>query len=117
MRDLLAISSISDITNKVNSAIGLGQYGGSGGYSQASTPAGLISQFLTLGFVVAGFLMFVWAIIGVFQYILAGGNKENLAKARARITWAIVGFLITIVSFALSQYIQSIFTGHVQYTF
>lgn len=69
----------------------------------------LITKLLNLTFTVAAFLMFFWAIWGVFQYIFAGGNKEGLAKARSRITWAIVGFIITLLAFIISQFIQQIF--------
>lgn len=70
--------------------------------------AGLVSQFLNLAFLLAGFLMFIWAAWGVFEYIFAGGNKEGLAKARNRITWAIVGFIIIMLSFAISQYVEQL---------
>lgn len=68
----------------------------------------LVSMFLNIGFFIAGFLLLAWFGWGVFQYIFAGGNKENLAKARARIQWAIIGFLIVVISFAVSQYVQKI---------
>ncbi|MCL5784439.1 MAG: pilin [Patescibacteria group bacterium] len=68
----------------------------------------IVSQLLDIAFIVAGFLMFIWAAWGVFQYIFSGGNKEGLAKARSRITWAIVGFIIIMLSFAISQYIQQL---------
>jgi len=69
----------------------------------------LLSQFLTLTIAMAGVLLFFWLVWGVFEYIFAGGNKEKLGKARARITYALIGFVITIVAFSLSQYIQQIF--------
>ena len=114
MKDLAFIPSINDITNTVNGTIGLQK--GSSGISASSSPGAIISSVLSEGLIVAGFLMFVWAIIGAFQYILAGGNKENLAKARERITWAIVGFLLVIVSFAISSYIQGVFLSSGTYT-
>ena len=73
------------------------------------TLGGLISQLLNVVFLIAGFLMFIWATVGIFQYITAGGNKEGLAKARARITWAMVGFLFVMISYLLSTYVQQIF--------
>ena len=58
---------------------------------------------------IAGALMFFWAVWGIFQYIFAGGEKEALGKARARITWAIVGFLMVIIAYAVSQFAETIF--------
>lgn len=69
----------------------------------------IVSGFLRVVFFIAGFLMLFWLSWAVFQYIFASGDKEKLAKARARITWAIVGFLITVIAFALSEYAQQIF--------
>src|SRR3989344_6525807 len=69
----------------------------------------LISQIINLAFIAAGFVLFVFVFIGAFRYLAAGDNKENVAKARSRITWAIVGFLFLILAFAISQYTKSIF--------
>lgn len=68
----------------------------------------IVSQAMEIVFWVALFLVFIWALIGVFQYILAGGNKEGLAKARRRITWAFFGFIFLLASFVLSDYIKGI---------
>lgn len=73
-----------------------------------STTGGLVSAFLPVAFSIAGLVMFIWVAIGIFQYITAGGNKESLGKARAKITWALIGFLILIISFSLSLYIQGL---------
>lgn len=70
---------------------------------------GVISAFGNIAIYVAGFLMFFWLIWGGFQYIMAEGDKEKLARARGRMTWAIIGFLIVVVSFAISWYAEDIF--------
>jgi NADH:ubiquinone oxidoreductase subunit 6 (subunit J) len=64
---------------------------------------------LNVLFYVGAILVFAWLVWGVFAYILARGEKEDLAKARARIMWALIGFLFLIISFAISQYAQGIF--------
>lgn len=69
----------------------------------------LIGQLLNVLFYVGGILVFGWLTWGVFAYILARGEKEDLAKARARIMWALIGFMFLIISFAISQYVQTIF--------
>jgi vacuolar-type H+-ATPase subunit I/STV1 len=69
----------------------------------------IISAFLSLTLLIGGFLMFIWFVWGVFEYIFAGGNKDALGKARKRMTWAIVGFLLFALSFAVSQYASTIF--------
>lgn len=50
-------------------------------------------------------IMFTW---GAVQMILSGGDKEAIAKARSKITWAIVGVTLLSLSyliFAMLQYI------------
>lgn len=69
----------------------------------------VVSEFLDMGFYIAAFLMVFWVFWGIFQYIFAGGNKDALANARKRITWALIGFAILGVLFGLSQYVQNIF--------
>lgn len=69
----------------------------------------LLSSGLELILYLTGALMFIWLVWGIFQYIFAGGDKEALGKAQKRITYAIVGFLLVAIAFAISQYLQTIF--------
>lgn len=69
---------------------------------------GIISAALDLAILAAAVLMFFWMIWGVFQYIYAGGDKESLGHARKRITMALVGFIITILALAMSQFARTI---------
>src|SRR3989344_7229897 len=86
-----------------------------GGTSVTSPASGfnnlgdLFSGLANIAFFIAGFLMLSWFAWGVFEYIFAGGDKAALEKARKRITWAIVGFFITMLAFAISQFAEQIF--------
>lgn len=84
------------------------------GYNPASKFSGansnlgyILTQFSEVALYAGGFLMFFWAAWGVFDYIRAEGNKEALAKARKRIQWAIVGFIILLFAFFISEFIQT----------
>ena len=68
----------------------------------------LLTSFGEVAILIGGFLMFFWATWGVFDYLRAEGNKEALAKARKRIQWAIIGFIILIMTFFLSNTIRGI---------
>lgn len=74
----------------------------------SGTIGSLVTEIASIAFLIAGFLMFIWFAWGVFEYIFAGGNKESLGKARKRMTWAIVGFIMFALSFFVSQYAQTI---------
>lgn len=69
----------------------------------SGNPAKGYYGLLDIAFMIAGFLAFFWLVWGAFQYITAGGDKNKLAAARGRITWAIVGLLITAVAFLIAQ--------------
>lgn len=75
--------------------------------SQATLGA-ILSDLFIIALYLAIFLTFFWLVWGTFQYLFAGGNKESLAKARSRITWAIVGFIIILLAFAITQYAAQI---------
>lgn len=70
----------------------------------------LVSQFLQIALYIGGAVMVFWLGWGVFQYIFSGGSKERLAFARKRMIFALVGFMILLIAFAIQQYVkQSIF--------
>lgn len=69
----------------------------------------VLSGVFNVIFYLAFFLMFFWMAWGVFQYIFAGGEKDKLGKARSRITWAIVGFILIAIAFVLKDYLEGIF--------
>ena len=70
----------------------------------------IISGLLNIAMYVAIFLAFYYLIWGAFQYLMAQGNKEELGKARARITWAIIGLAIVLMAFLIAQFMGQIFS-------
>lgn len=54
---------------------------------------------------VAFILMFIW---GAVQMILSGGDKEAIAKARAKITWSIIGVALLGLSYFIFQLLQAV---------
>ena len=64
----------------------------------------IVGLFFAAG-TIAFVLMFVW---GAVQMILSGGDKEAIAKARARITWAIVGTTLMALSYFIFQLLEAI---------
>lgn len=89
------------------------------GFSPIPTPAGLKSEFTNLAslvspalnivFYVAAFVAFYYLMWGAFQYILAAGKKEDLAKARTRISWALIGLIVTFAAFIIARFASEIF--------
>ncbi len=68
----------------------------------------LLSVFINIAFFAAVFLSFTYLIWGAISYIMAQGKKEDLAKARARITWAILGLIIVLLAFFVAKFVAEV---------
>lgn len=64
----------------------------------------IIGLFFAAG-ALAFILMFIW---GAVQMILSGGDKEAISKARAKITWAIIGITLMSLSYFVFQLLEDI---------
>ena len=54
---------------------------------------------LTTMIILAVVLSLIFLVLGGMQWISSGGDKNKVAAARAKITWAIVGLIITLAAF------------------
>lgn len=72
------------------------------------TLGAFLSELLPIVLYIATFLSFIWFVWGAFQWIFSSGNKEAIAKARSRITYALVGLAITLISLFIANYAQDI---------
>ncbi len=69
-----------------------------------------IRNALVLVFTIGAFIVLIMLIVGAYEWIASGGDKENVAKARNRIINALIGLIILAVAFALVRVIGQ-FTG------
>lgn len=77
--------------------------------SRFKTLGDVLSGLLNIVFYVAIFVAFYFLVWGAFAYIMAQGKKEDLAKARARITWAIIGLMVVLLAFFIARFASEIF--------
>lgn len=68
----------------------------------------IISNALRIVFAAALILVLIFLIIGAFQWITSGGDKEAVGKARSRITSALVGLAILALAFVIVQVVAQI---------
>lgn len=61
-----------------------------------------ITLFLAAG-IIASIFVIVW---GGINWITSGGEKQKLASAKARITWAIIGLVVMLTSFIIIRLIN-----------
>lgn len=60
-----------------------------------------INAALRLAFIIALLIVLVMFVWGAIEWIASGGDKENIDKARKRITNALIGLVILAVAFAI----------------
>lgn len=94
----------------------IGNFTGIGNIANTgTTPRSALTQFTTIISTVIGVLTVsagLWFIFQIFggsvQWISAGGDKQALETARKRLTNAIIGLLLVVISYALIGLIGAI---------
>ena len=67
-----------------------------------------ISGLYQVTFLIATFLALYWLVWGIFEYIIASGDKQKLAEARGKLTWAIIGLILILLAFLIAQFTAQI---------
>jgi len=68
----------------------------------------VLSNIIIIIFVVASILFVFMVVISALQWIVSGGDKEAVAKARSRLTYAIIGIVLLALSFLILRVIGQI---------
>lgn len=71
--------------------------------------ASILSPILNIAFYIAIFLAFYWLVWGAWAYLFSSGKKEELAKARARISWALIGLIVIFAAYFIAKYASEFF--------
>jgi uncharacterized BrkB/YihY/UPF0761 family membrane protein len=67
--------------------------------------AQLIANLLKVAFSLVGLFLLVMLLWGGVEWMIAGGDKEKMTKARGKITSALIGFVIFMSVFAIINFI------------
>lgn len=73
----------------------------------------LLATVLRILFALIGMVAVIIIIISGFRMVLASGNETELTKAKAAITWAIVGLIVSLMSFSIVAIIQRLIQTNV----
>jgi len=57
----------------------------------------LISLGIQLFIIVAGVTLLIVLLLGAYEWIVSGGDKEKLSKAQQKITNAVIGIIVVVV--------------------
>jgi len=71
--------------------------------------AKVVGNALTFMLIITVILTLVFLILGGMQWIRSGGDKQGLAAARARLTFAIIGLIVALGSFFIINVIGFVF--------
>jgi hypothetical protein len=78
-------------------------------YDLSTTPGKIITDLLPIIFSLAGLILFGMLIAGGFQMMTSAGNPKGADAGKARLTSALIGFLIIFIAYWLTQIMQIIF--------
>ena len=71
--------------------------------------ANLVSNIVSVAFILASIAFFVFLVWGGIEWITSGGDKTKTEQARNRITNALVGLAIVAASYAVMRLISYFF--------
>ncbi len=94
----LLAESIQDVFGTVTPPPELGPLGKESGATAIST---VITNIISLLYTVAAIIFIFMLIFSAIQWLMSGGDKEAVAKARGRITWAIIGITLLALTFVI----------------
>lgn len=69
----------------------------------------VLSNVITLAFVIAALIALAFLIFGGIKWILSGGDKSKVEEARGTIVAALVGLVITFLAYFIINIVFSIF--------
>lgn len=70
-----------------------------------SGPGGVISRAANIIALITGIGAVIMILLGGFFYVTSAGNAENAAKAKARISSALIGLIVVALAWALVRLI------------
>jgi hypothetical protein len=83
------------------------------GYKFGSSPAIIIGQILLYALTLVGVIFLALTIYAGFLWMTAGGNEEKIKKAKGMLTNAIIGLIIIMASYIITDYVLKAITSAV----
>jgi hypothetical protein len=69
------------------------------------TPAQALGNGLDIVYFIAGIVAVIVIIIAGFSYVTSGGQSANVTKAKDTILYAVVGLVVIILAFVITQFV------------
>ncbi len=71
---------------------------------------GIFKKITNVMLFAVGVLSVIMLIVGGMHYVISGGKKESVTTAKNTILYAIVGLIISLMAYAIINFILGIFT-------
>jgi len=73
-----------------------------------TTPGQIIGKVLPYIYYGSGFAVLLYAVLGGFEVMISQGDPKKIASGREKITYAIIGFIILFIAYAVVRLIGMI---------
>jgi quinol-cytochrome oxidoreductase complex cytochrome b subunit len=73
--------------------------------------AATLSDVLSFVYGIVGVLAVVFIIVGGLRYAASGGNAASVTQAKNTITYAILGLILAILAYAITQFVVQVIDG------
>ncbi len=80
-------------------------------FSDTGLVGTLVSTIIPVALGIGGMLTVIFIIISGIQFVTSGGDPKGAAAAKDRLVYAIIGFIILILAYAILQIIDKLFLG------
>lgn len=71
--------------------------------------ADIINKLLPYVFTLSGIVLFLLLLASGFEFLTSAGDEKKLQQAKGRITSALVGFIIIVAAYWLTQIVEFLF--------
>lgn len=71
--------------------------------------AWIINKLISFIFPLSGVLLFFFLVWGGYDFLLSAGNPEKIKSGQAKMTAAIIGFILLIASYLIARLVAIIF--------
>lgn len=78
-------------------------------FSETGLVGAVFSSILPIIIGLGGFLTVILIVVSGIQFVTSSGNPEAAAAARGRLTFAIIGFALLVLAFAITQIVDNVF--------
>ena len=69
----------------------------------------VVSGLMSLLFISALIIAFIWLVLGGIKWIISGGDKANVTAAREQVTQAIIGLAVVFLAWVLITIVAQLF--------